>query len=40
MFWGLCALYMAAGLGYSSVGIVPPQIAFFTNVACMLLSRV
>lgn len=39
MFWGLNLLYTTAALGYASVGIVPPQIAFFANVAVMLASR-
>jgi hypothetical protein len=39
MFWGLCALYTVAGLGYASVGIIPLQIALFSNVAAMMASR-
>ena len=39
MFWGLCGLYMTAGLGYASAGIVLPATSFLANVACMLASR-
>ena len=39
LFWGLNALYTAAGCGYATKGVVPPQIAFFANVAVMQLRR-
>jgi len=39
MFWGLNVLYLCAGLGYATAGIVPPQILFFGSSAAMLASR-
>jgi hypothetical protein len=39
VFWALCVLYTVAGLGHANVGIILPQVAFFSNVAAMIASR-